>query len=293
MSVEEKKTTKPLVQRGAKPFDVNPDWLAGFIDGGGCFLVNKAGYASVEITVGSLDTPVLKKLQHIYGGSVKSRAGSRSVRYRCVNKPCLELIVHAVNGRLRNIIRTQQLKKVCDLYGLTLQTPQPYSWDSAYASGLFDGNGTIVLSVQKHTAPKNEPGLSGKKSRLNHATSVVLTLSITQKYRENLSFLKSHMYLSCGGTKKQTSSFGRLCYDKRQNGRYTWDVTRRADVLQLCHYFDLYPCYGSRRHRIALVKAFYALVDGKLTPNSFQQKNNPFHQQLWRNFATDWFYYES
>jgi ubiquinol-cytochrome c reductase cytochrome b subunit len=57
-------------------------WLAGLIDGDGCFLVSKRGYTSLEITVGSKDEEMLNKIKRVYGGSVKPRSNVRAFRYR-------------------------------------------------------------------------------------------------------------------------------------------------------------------------------------------------------------------
>ncbi len=35
------------------------EWLAGLIDGDGCFVISKEGYTSCEITAGLLDEPML------------------------------------------------------------------------------------------------------------------------------------------------------------------------------------------------------------------------------------------
>jgi intein/homing endonuclease len=165
------------------------DWLAGLIDGDGCFLISGKGYASLEITVSSLDLAMLQKLQMEYGGGLKSRAGSQSVRYRLHHKPGLLKLIKDVKGRIRNSVRQDQLRRICELYNLTFISPGPYSWNSGYASGLFDSDGTIVLSVKEHTAPENLKGTYGKIQRLIHATKIQLCLSITQKYRKNVSFL--------------------------------------------------------------------------------------------------------
>jgi hypothetical protein len=57
-------------------------WLAGLIDGDGCFLVSKTGYTSLEITVGSKDEEMLKKIRRVYGGNVKPRGNVSAYRYR-------------------------------------------------------------------------------------------------------------------------------------------------------------------------------------------------------------------
>lgn len=46
-------------------------WLAGLIDGDGCFLLSKAGYGSFEITMGLKDEHCLNQIKQRYGGSLK------------------------------------------------------------------------------------------------------------------------------------------------------------------------------------------------------------------------------
>ena len=98
-----------------------------------------------------------------------------------------------VNGRLRNTVRKNQMQLLFNLYGLEFKPPKPYSWANGYASGLFDSDGKIVLSVKDHSAPQNMPGPRGKKARLVHGRKIQLTLGITQKYLANVSFLTSSL----------------------------------------------------------------------------------------------------
>jgi LAGLIDADG endonuclease len=253
------------------------DWLAGLIDGDGCFLISAKGYASLEITVATADLPMLQKLQTLYGGGLKARAGSHSVRYRLHGKPGLLKLVKDVNGRIRNSVRQDQYRRICDLYDLTFTSPGPYNWDSGYASGLFDSDGKIVLSVKAHTAPKNTKGIYGKIERLSHATEIQLSLGITQKYYKNLSFLTQPW---------NQEHFGFVTYDKSQNGYYTWYVTSRRDIFKMLHYFDFYPCHSVRGHRVAQIKSYYALIAaGCIT------SKHPNLTYAWRNFSINWFKY--
>jgi len=47
------------------------EWLAGLIDGDGCFLLSKAGYGSFEITMGLKDEHCLNQIKQRYGGALK------------------------------------------------------------------------------------------------------------------------------------------------------------------------------------------------------------------------------
>ncbi len=58
------------------------EWLGGLIDGDGSFILSKKGYASLEITMDIRDEHCLYLIKQKYGGSVKLRSGSKSLRYR-------------------------------------------------------------------------------------------------------------------------------------------------------------------------------------------------------------------
>ena len=55
-------------------------WLAGLIDGDGCFLISKKGYASLEITMDIRDEHALQIVKNVYGGSIKLRSGANALR---------------------------------------------------------------------------------------------------------------------------------------------------------------------------------------------------------------------
>lgn len=254
----------------------NHDWLAGLIDGDGCFLLSPKGYASLEITVSSYDVSMIQMIANYYGGSVKPRAGTRSVRYRLHAKRGLLMLIHDVNGHLRNTIRCAQFKKLCAMYQIHYYEPSHEAWNCAYVSGLFDSDGKIVLSVQKHTARQNLIGSKGKYEGLKYASTCQLTLGITQKYKINLSFLVET---------QNNLGFGTLSYDKSQNGYYTWYVTSRINVLKLCSYFKRYPCFSVRRHRVHLIHDYYAFkLNKKFMPCDVQR-------QVWHDFVDQWFKY--
>jgi hypothetical protein len=80
-------------------------WLAGFIDGDGCFLLSKRGYTSLEITTSNKDEEMLRKIQNKYGGSVKARAGLKALRFRLHNKEDMVKLCQDVNGYIRHPIR--------------------------------------------------------------------------------------------------------------------------------------------------------------------------------------------
>ena len=258
----------------------NFDWLAGLIDGDGCFLINKLGYASLEINVAAVDLKMLQYIQSYFKGSVKFRANYACVRYRLHKKSDLIRLIQCVNGRLRNSIRQQQFKRLCDHYGLDCKFAKNFTWDSAYVSGLMDSDGKVVLSVKKHYSPQNLIGTYGKIMRLTHACQMQLTLGITQKYESNVKFLKQPM------NSKNEKPFGIISFDKSQNGYYTWYISNRYEINQLLIYFKTYPCRSVKNHRLNLIKVYYDLIDNKAHKSSCVLL-----QTQWHNFARLWFKY--
>jgi ubiquinol-cytochrome c reductase cytochrome b subunit len=90
------------------------EWLAGVIDGDGCFQLSKKGYASLEIVTQLRDRRLLYLIKQKYGGAVKLYAGDNYLRYRLHHKAGLLNLIKGVNGLIRNPIRILQLGKICE-----------------------------------------------------------------------------------------------------------------------------------------------------------------------------------
>jgi hypothetical protein len=106
------------------------EWLAGLIDGDGCFQLSKKGYASLEITLDIRDEHALQIIKNIYGGSIKLRSGANALRYRLHHKLGLLNLINDVNGHIRNSHRLVQLNKICYKYELSLIYPEKLNYDS-------------------------------------------------------------------------------------------------------------------------------------------------------------------
>ena len=81
------------------------EWLAGLIDGDGCFLLSKKGYASLEITMDIRDERALQAVKNVYGGSIKLKSNVKALRYRLHHKEGLIKLINDVNGEIRNSYR--------------------------------------------------------------------------------------------------------------------------------------------------------------------------------------------
>jgi hypothetical protein len=106
------------------------EWLAGLIDGDGCFQLSKKGYASLEITLDIRDEHALQIIKNIYGGSIKLRSGANALRYRLHHKLGLLNLINDVNGHIRNSHRLVQLNKICYKYELSLIYPEKLNYDN-------------------------------------------------------------------------------------------------------------------------------------------------------------------
>lgn len=241
---------------------VDKHWLAGLIDGDGYFGLSKAGYPCLEVTSSSQDAFMFKNLQACYGGSVKPRAGTASIRWRLTKTMDLTYVLKLVNGKLRNDIRKSQFAVVAQKLNLKVLPSENFSWNNGYFAGLFDSDGKITLSIKSHNAKHNLKGTQGKMARLCAANQTQLTIGVTQKYARNLAFLKN-------------ADFGHTVYDRNQNGYTTWYVSSKKDVCFILDYFKVHPSQSVRSHRLALVPKLYTNI-----------RQNP---RLWVEFVQSWF----
>lgn len=208
-------------------------WLAGFIDGNGCFLVSKQGYTSLEITVHGKDQALLHQIQDKFGGSVKTRAAQKAVRYRLYNMRGIKVLCEHVNGYICHPVRLDQFQKVCNVLGVFVQTPnmETYTHMHGWFAGMFDADGTVT----QNTAKKYPQ----------------LTMSVCQKYKEIPS-----MFVNAFGV-------GSLFYDKSQNGYWQWSISKKADLLFLVKYFQHFPRRSSRRQKLFQIPKICDLMDKK------------------------------
>ena len=255
-------------------------WLAGLIDGDGCFSISDKEYACLEITVSLVDEHLLQQIKQLFGGTIKPKGSVKALRYRLHNRSGLKQLLHAVNGYLRNSIRQQQFKRVLDIYNIEYIEPDTFSWAAGYASGLLDSDGSVVLSVKQHSSIPNQKGCLGKINRLQHALKMQLSIKITQKYRQNVAFLM-HSYLG-------NIPFGYIVFDKSQKGYYSWTISSKKEITLLLDYISKYPCYSKKAHRLRLIKQYFKLYEQKAhlaEPESYLKRR-------WSNFANDWYKYD-
>lgn len=271
-------------------------WLAGLIDGDGCFLVSNKGYASLEITVSSVDEALLHQIKQLFGGSIKTRGSLKALRYRLHNKEGLTKLVHAINGNIRNSIRQEQFKCILKLYNIKYIEPCIFTWSNGYASGLLDSDGSVSLSVKKHAYVDNpeQKGTLGKIQRLQHALAVQLNIKITQKYKKNVNFLTKpcSSLTSYRKTSREIKGseklFGQIVFDKSQNGYYSWTISNKKEITLFLYYISKNPSYSKKAHRLRLIQVFYELYEQK----AYLAQEDTYLKHRWDHFANSWFKYD-
>jgi len=228
-------------------------WLAGLIDGDGCFSFSKKGYASLEITMDIRDERALQVIKNVYGGSIKLRSNAKALRYRLHHKDGLINIINDVNGEIRNSYRLVQLNKICFKYGIILIYPQKLTYENGWLSGFFDADGSVTIT-QSHWQ---------------------LSLTATQKTSELLTPL--------------VDLYGGYVYiDRGSSQSYKWYITKKEDVLKLIEYFKEHPSRSAKNNRLHLVPQYYELKDMK----AHKAEQETCLAKSWIIFFNKWLNYE-
>lgn len=240
-------TKKNSLQFNQKSFN---QWLAGLIDGDGCFLISKKGYCSLEITVDMKDIKMLRYIQNQLGGSIKLRSGSKSYRYRMHNKHGILQILHRVNGYIRNSKRILQFHTICHNLNVQPILPKTINSNTSWFAGFFDADGSINLSQSKNSTPQ-------------------ISITVCNKeYKDVKDFQKVFG--------------GNIYFDKGQNGYFKWCIQSKKDNLNFLNYFHSIPFRSFKSKRFYLMKKFYYFLDLKA-----YQPSSPYYQ-AWMKFLQKW-----
>lgn len=210
------------------PDDAFHAWLAGLLDGDGCFLLSRRGHGSCEITMGAADEPTLLRVKQRFGGAVRPRSGSRSVRYRLHHRAGLLALLPAVAPHLRHPTRRTQAEALGATLGLPPLPPLAPVPAAAWLAGFFDADGTITCSL-KGGSPQ-------------------VTVSVTQREREVLL-----PYLTAWG--------GHLYYDRSQNGYWKWQICSRRELLAFLTVAQAGWIRSHKRQRTFLLPRYFELLD--------------------------------
>lgn len=200
-------------------------WLAGLIDGDGCFQLSKKGYASLEIVGHIRDKNCLYQIKQKFGGAVKLRTNLNHLRFRLHHKQGMLDIINAVNGEIRNPIRLLQLSKICDKYNIPVVQPTSITYENGWLSGFFDSDGSIYLNLK--------------------SSQIFITAGQKNKYL---------LDLIC-------NLYGGSIYIEKTS--FKWVVFRKSEIIKLLEYFKLNPCKSAKFNRIYAIPKYYELRDLK------------------------------
>jgi len=224
------------------------EWLAGVIDGDGCFLLSKKGYASLEITIQLRNIRCLSIIKQKYGGFLKVRANKNHLRYRLHNKIGLSNLITDVNGLIRNPIRLLQLGKICDKYEIILKQPKNLIYYNGWLAGFFDTDGSIYLNL----------------------SSDQVFITVAQKNKLLLDPL--------------VKLYGGAIYLSKGKENFKWMVYRKQDILNLLDYFKFYPPISRKFARIELLSKYYELRNLK----AHKAAENSVLGKAWKQFLIKW-----
>lgn len=222
---------KPLIIDNLNSKPIKPEdkkfnqWLAGLIDGDGCFLLSKKGYASLEIVAHIRDKNCLYQIKQKFGGAVKLRTNLNHLRFRMHHKQGMLDIITAVNGEIRNPIRLLQLSKICDKYNIPVLIPKTLIYENAWFSGFFDSDGSIYLNLK--------------------ASQMLITAGQKNKYL---------LDILC-------ELYGGSVYIEKTS--FKWIVYRKSEISNLLDYFKLNPCRSAKLNRINAIPKYLELRDLK------------------------------
>jgi hypothetical protein len=200
-------------------------WLAGLIDGDGCFLLSKLGYASLEITMDTRDKHCLYLIKQKFGGAIKLRSGVKAIRYRLHHKEGILNLIKAINGEIRNPVRLLQLNKICEKYNISLIQPSVLTYNNGWLSGFFDSDGSVYLSLKP--------------------LQIFITVAQKDLYMLNILPVLYGGHISPSQT----------CF--------RWSVSKKSEIINLLNYFKMCPSRSAKHNRLKAIKKYYELKDLK------------------------------
>lgn len=225
-------------------------WLSGLIDGNAQFILTKSGYASLKIITSITDKLILNNIKYKYGGSIKSIAGSNSLRYKLKNKKRLIKLIYSVNGLIKNSTRLLKLYKICVLYAINFIETKRLKLNNGWFAGFLDAQGSIYL---------NE-----KSEEFGY-----ISISITQK---NKSLLDSFIPLYSGKV-----------YPLLSKEAFQYSLYKKEEILNIINnYFNIYSLKSSKKHKLNLIKKYY---DCRQYRDLY---NQPYEYNNWFKFKNEW-----
>lgn len=265
------------------------EWLAGIVDGDGCFYINKKENSiSFEVTTHITDIRVVTNIKNLLKvGTVKKRNNSQSVRYRVKSKVAIFDILNRLNRKLYNPARVKQFQAACEMFGIPSKVPtELFSMEKksyAYLTGLIDADGSIVFSISGSTAEDSQlSGVHGKITRLTNSKSHnQISLKVTTSYKNYAELIQN------------TFGFGRIYKqkpnkkNKAPNPLYHWTVTSQHNFELLYECFKKFPLQSIKMHRLHLSLLYFKYKKLKY----HLKEAGTIEGKTWAKFANSWYKY--
>lgn len=171
------------------------EWLAGIIDGGGCFEIqvinNKRVLKCISITQSIRDARILYRVKDLLKeGSIKSK-NIKVLRYRISTKEGMARLINYINGNIR--IKIPGFLDACKFLDiLFIKAPKKIVKDSCYLAGLIDIDGSIIFNYPGNRIEVHLEFKQNKYTELLDFSSVIEnTVPKIYKYKKrNQSFNK-------------------------------------------------------------------------------------------------------
>ena len=199
-------------------------WLAGFIDGDGCFRVD-GNYCRLQIAQATWNLHLLELLQEKFGGKItKCKKGPNTHYYYLSDRNSLIEIAHGINGNIRATNRIVQFQNLCNVFHINYQSPCAMNMNNSYLGGFFDADGCIDYN-------------SGKRA---------LEVSACSKY--------------CNDVKVFEFMFKGSTSEKKNGSAFNWKIGGRSEILFAHKYFEA-NVKSNKLIRMKLIPLFYELKD--------------------------------
>ena len=265
------------------------EWLGGIIDGDGSILVY-SDHVSIEITTSIEDEGILLWVKKKFGGSIKPRSGSKSLRWRSRKKNVVLNLLLELHGFLLHPTRVDQFKKALNFYDICLSSYEEndlISKKSSYLSGLFDSDGSLSITTSRKQVPKlltNISGEYGKAQRLIHSRGGnQLKIKLSSSDKDLMERIKSGM--GFGEILKETEN----PKNKKPKLIYHW-VVYNSSIFEFLDYLENNPLRGfKKKKRFHLIKKYLYLKQNKY--HLSQEGGIQFKE--WAKFCYKWYNIQS
>lgn len=128
-------------------------FLAGLFDGDGTIRIYKST-GEYDVTTHQEDLALLEQLQSQFGGAIRKVANKKAVRWILNSKNAkngrqtLVELTQGLNGHIRNSVRVEQFKQLCQALGIQFKAADQMSNKNGYIAGLFSSDGSVYLKAR-------------------------------------------------------------------------------------------------------------------------------------------------